>query len=162
MAIGTYTFLPWLRQGVANNIQSADLDASVKTRASVAVNLNIKGSGGESGDVAAPVSKNVALYGPGDIIGIESRAVIKTEPLNWITNFEPNYLCHIEFYDEDFPWRYTPAAPAGARLRPWVTLIVLTEAEFADGGNISGKPLPFIDIKADALGLAFPKAEELW
>ncbi|MXS83574.1 hypothetical protein [Nitrosomonas oligotropha] len=162
MAIGTYTFLPWLRQGVANNIQSADLDASVKTRASVAVSLNIKGSGGEGGDVAAPVNKNVALYGPGDIIGIESRAIIKTEPLNWITNFEPNYLCHIEFYDEDFPWRYTPAAPAGARLRPWVTLIVLTEAEFADGGNISGKPLPFIDIKADALGSVFPKAEELW
>ncbi|MDV6348024.1 hypothetical protein R2083_10915 [Nitrosomonas sp. Is35] len=162
MAIGTYTFLPWLRQGVANNIQSADLDASVKTRASVAVSLNIKGSGGEGGDVAAPVNKNVALYGPGDIIGIESRAIIKTEPLNWITNFEPNYLCHIEFYDEDFPWRYTPAAPAGSRLRPWVTLIVLTEAEFAEGGNISGKPLPFIDIKADALGSVFPKAEELW
>lgn len=162
MAIGTYTFLPWLRQGIANNIQSADLDASVKTRASVAVSLNIKGSGGESGDVAAPVNKNVALYGPGDIIGIESRAIIKTEPLNWITNFEPNYLCHIEFYDEDFPWRYTPAAPAGSRLRPWVTLIVLTEAEFAEGGNISGKPLPFIDVKANPFDAVFPKAEELW
>ncbi|MDE2389165.1 MAG: hypothetical protein KGN35_08825, partial [Betaproteobacteria bacterium] len=162
MAIGTYTFLPWLRQGVANNIQSADLDASVKTRASVAVSLSIKGSGGEGGNVAAPVNKNVALYGPGDIIGIESRAVVKTEPLNWITNFEPNYLCHIEFYDEDFPWRYTPAAPAGSRLRPWVTLVVLTEAEFAEGGNISGKPLPFIDIKANPLATVFPKAEELW
>lgn len=57
MAIGTYTFLPWLRQGIANNIQSADLDASVKTRASVAVNLTIKGSGGESGDVSAAVAK---------------------------------------------------------------------------------------------------------
>ena len=45
MAIGTYTFLPWLRQGIANNIQTADMDASVKTRASVAVSLNIKGSG---------------------------------------------------------------------------------------------------------------------
>ena len=70
MAIGTYTFLPWLRQGVANNIQSADLDASVKTRASVAVSLNIKGSGGESVDVAAQVKKNIARNGPGDIVGI--------------------------------------------------------------------------------------------
>ncbi|MDO9312371.1 MAG: hypothetical protein Q7T85_11880, partial [Nitrosomonas sp.] len=162
MAIGTYTFLPWLRQGIANNIQTADMDASVKTRASVTVSLNIKGSGGEGGDITTPVVKNVALYGPGDIIGIESRAIIKTEPLNWITNFEPNYLCHIEFYDEDFPWRYTPATPSGSRLRPWVTLIVLTEAEFSDGGNISGKPLPFIDIKPDALESVFPKAEELW
>ena len=81
MAIGTYTFLPWLRQGIANNIQSADLDASVKTRASVAVNLTIKGSSGESGDVSAAVAKNVALYGPGDIIGIESRPLDDRQPL---------------------------------------------------------------------------------
>ena len=77
MAIGTYTFLPWLRQGIANNIQTADMDASVKTRASVAVSLNIKGSGGEGGDITTPVVKNVALYGPGDIIGIDKFTAIQ-------------------------------------------------------------------------------------
>jgi hypothetical protein len=39
--------------------------------------------------------------------------VVRTEPLNGITNFEPNYLALIEFYDEEFTWRYTPAAPVG-------------------------------------------------
>ena len=41
----------------------------------------------------------------------------------------------IEFYDEDFPWRYTPAAPGrrGGRLRPWLALVVLAEDEFARG-----------------------------
>ena len=34
--IGTYGFLPWLRQGMANNIASPDMDAGVKLRASVA------------------------------------------------------------------------------------------------------------------------------
>ena len=50
------------------------------------------------------------------------------EPAHWVTNFEPNYLAAIEFYDEDFPWRYTPAAPDGRRLLPWLALVVLTLA----------------------------------
>lgn len=99
--LSTYTFLPWLRQGIANKIQSADLDASVEVRAKINVKLDLKGSGGEAGDVTSSISKDIALYGPGDIIGIESRAIIKTESNNWITNFEPNYLPHVEFYDED-------------------------------------------------------------
>ena len=158
--IGTYTFLPWLRQGIANKIASADGDASVQVRASIDVSLDLKGSGGDAGDVTSNVAKAVALYGPGDIIGIESRAIVKNEPHNWITNFEPNYLPYVEFYDEDFPWRYTPAAPVGARLRPWITLIVLKEDEFGEGGNILGKPLPFIEVENFAS--AFPPAEELW
>ena len=57
----------------------------------------------------------------------------------------------VDFYDEDFPWRYTPAAPDASRLRlrPWITLVVLAENEFAEGKNIAGRPLPFITI-ADA------------
>ena len=31
--IANYAFLPWLRQGIANTITTADGDASVKTRA---------------------------------------------------------------------------------------------------------------------------------
>ena len=64
---------------------------------------------------------------------------MRTEPRDWITNFEPNYLPQIEFYDEDFPWRYTPAAPSGSglRLRPWIALVVLGEDEFEDGKNVA-------------------------
>ncbi|MDH3638320.1 MAG: hypothetical protein OES09_07615, partial [Gammaproteobacteria bacterium] len=159
--LDTYTFLPWLRQGIANKIQSADLDTNVKVRAKINVLLDLKGSGGETGEVTSTISKDVALYGPGDIIGIESRAIFKNEPNNWITNFEPNYLPCVEFYDEDFPWRYTPAAPSGGRLRPWITLAVLKEEEeFKEGGNILGKPLAFIEVEnfADVL----PSADELW
>jgi hypothetical protein len=157
--LGTYTFLPWLRHGIANRIQSADGDALVKARATINVELALKGSGG-AGDVTRNVLKPVALYGPGDVIGIESRAIVKTEPRNWITNFEPTYLPHIEFYDEDFPWRYTPAAPDGTRLRPWLALVVLRQDEFQEGGNVLGKPLPFIEVEDFAN--VFPPADELW
>lgn len=160
--IGTYSFLPLLRQGIANNIKTQDLDSSVKVRASVNIALTLKGEG-IGGTETESISKNVALYGPGDIIGIESKAIIKTEPRNWITNFEPNYLPCIDFYDEDFPWRYTPAAPDTVlgRLRPWIMLVVLKkEDEFTDGKNIADKPLPYINVP-DA-GNVFPLADQLW
>jgi hypothetical protein len=159
--LATYSFLPWLRQGLANQIQSADFDNNVKVRAQVTVALEARGDKLDGGTSVIPVSKQVALFGPGDIVGIDRRAIFRVEPRDWIANFEPNYLPHIEFYDEDFPWRYTPAAPDGGtgRLRPWITLAVLKESEFIEGRNIKDKPLPYVDI-AD-LGV-FPRADELW
>src|SRR5204863_543225 len=159
--LGTYSFLPWLRQGLANQIQSFDFDNSVRVRAQVNVQLELRGDKLGGGVDILAVSRAVALFGPGDIVGIDRRAIVRVDPRDWITNFEPNYLPHIEFYDEDFPWRYTPPAPdmAKGRLRPWLALIVLTEGEFTDGKNVKDRPLPYIDV-AD-LGV-FPRADELW
>jgi hypothetical protein len=160
--LSTYSFLPWLRQGLANNVAATDFDANIKLRATIPVQLAISGEAVSGGELSLPpILKNIQLFGPGDIVGIESRAIIRTEPRNWITNFEPNYLPCIEFYDEDFPWRYTPAAPDGAttRLRPWIMLVVLKEGEFAEGTNVKDKPLPFIKVTDMSL---FPPAEQLW
>ena len=165
--VATYSFLPWLRQGIANRITAADFDTGVRLRATVPVHLALAGEPveGASAIPPVPIERNVELYGPGDIVGIEPRAIIKTDPRNWITNFEPNYLPYIEFYDEDFPWRYTPAAPDAAthtRLRPWITLVVLKENEdFEEGTNIQERPLTFIRVKKPAAEL-FPPAEQLW
>jgi hypothetical protein len=159
--LGNYSFLPWLRRGVANQIKSADFDPAVKVRAQVAVTVEARGDKIGGGTATAAVTRPVALFGPGDIVGIDRRAISRVEPRDWITNFEPNYLPHIEFYDEDMCWRYTPAAPDAAtgRLRPWIMLAVLAESEFADGRNMQGKPLPYIDV-ADLS--VFPRADELW
>ncbi|MFO8001908.1 MAG: hypothetical protein R6U46_11735, partial [Marinilabilia sp.] len=157
--LSSYSFLPWLRTGIANQIDKADHDTSVKLRAPITVSLNIKA---DDEVVSPPVDRDVGLYGPGDIVGIDSKVIIKTEPLNWITNFEPNYLASIDFYEEDFPWRYTPAAPdSNDRLRPWVTLVVLKENEFEEGKNMADRPLPHIDIKSPSAEI-FPPADQLW
>lgn len=160
--IASYSFLPWLRQGIANTITAPDQDASVKTRATVHVEVTLQGDPiGGGTELTQTIANDIALYGPGDIVGIDQRAIFRTDPRNWVTNFESNYLTAIEFYDEDFPWRYTPAAPdgSGLKLRPWLTLIVLTETEFKEGVPSATQPLPFITI-ADA-GV-FPPADELW
>ncbi|MCB9081826.1 MAG: hypothetical protein H6555_08970 [Lewinellaceae bacterium] len=158
--LATYSFLPWLRQGLANNITQGDGDAGVKLRASVAVQLLLKAEGVAGAVPDTQVNKPVQLYGPGDIVGIEAQAIVRHEPRDWITNFEPNYLPYIEFYDEDFVWRYTPAKPDGHRLRPWIALVVLEEGEFKDGQNLQGRPLPFIEV-GNAAEL-FPPADQLW
>jgi hypothetical protein len=159
--IGTYCFLPWLRQGLANQITAADFDNSVKLRAEVKVNVEATGDKIGGGTQTVSLEHSVALFGPGDIVGIDRRTIFRTEPRNLITNFEPNYLAHVEFYDEDFCWRYTPAAPdlAKGRLRPWIALVVLEEGEFEEGKDVKDKPLPYVDVSNMA---AFPKADELW
>ena len=142
--LGTYSFLPWLRQGLANQIKTGIDDPAVLVRASIDVSLEARGDKVEgAGQLMAPISRPVGLVGPGDIVGIDRRAIVRTEPRHWTANFEPNYLPAIEFYDEDFPWRYTPSAPdAVGRLRPWLALIVLSEDEFADSAGAPGRIQP--------------------
>jgi hypothetical protein len=158
----TYSFLPWLRRGIANTLTTADGDTTVRTRAGIHVDLQLTGNPVAGGPApSATLGQDVVLYGPGDLVGIDGRAVVRTEPRDWITNFEANYLPAVDFYDEDFPWRYTPAAPSvdHLRLRPWIALVVLTEKEFAEAKDMSGHPMPYVTI-ADASVL--PPADELW
>ncbi|MEM7372560.1 MAG: hypothetical protein AAF587_28325 [Bacteroidota bacterium] len=165
-SIGTYTFLPWLRQGIANQMTSPPENES---RARIEVKLSAQGHKieGEQETIADVVPpRTIEIYGPGDIVGIDQKAIFKVEPRNWITNFEPNYLPYIEFYDEDFPWRYTPLAnPAendsvkAHRLTPWLMLIVLKESEFKDGKNSKDRPLPYIQLESEA---QLPVPAESW
>src|SRR5439155_13822142 len=130
-------------------IRESDPATGAEPRGSIDVTLQLSGEKVDGGTLTETLSHPVQLYGPGDIFGIDPKAIVRTEPHDWITNFEPNYLPFIEFYEEDFPWRYTPAKPSSPdkkRLRPWLTLVVLEESEFGEGGNILDRPLPFITV----------------
>jgi hypothetical protein len=154
-----YSFLPWLRQGLANQVTAADGDPAVRLRPRVTVSLTASGRAPGGAVQTLPVTRQVSLYGPADIVGIDPAAIVRTEPRPWITNAEPNLLAHVDFYDEDFVWRYTPAAAGAGRLRPWLTLLVLTEEEFRDGPTGGGAPLPRVDIVDLAV---LPKPDQLW
>lgn len=166
--LATYTFLPWLRQGIAAKIRQPDPlgPGGPAERAAVRIALKVN----DQADFAA---NDVLLLGPGDVIGIHPQAVVRTEPRNWVTDYEPNYLAAIDFYDEDFPWRYTPAAAvqvdaAGGpvtdnrqtKLRPWIFLVVLEETEFSEG-RPPGAPLPGITLTGDP-NAVFPPANQAW
>jgi hypothetical protein len=158
LTVGRYTFTAWLRRGIGGSITEPDtLGASggaLKERASVPVDVTVN---------TQPVHKEFKLLGPGDIIGINPNTVVRTEPHDWVTDFEPNYLPFVEFYDEDFLWRYTPARAAGGRLRPWLTLVVLEE----DTAEVQGEftrddqrmPLPTIKVRSTA---SLPPHGQTW
>jgi hypothetical protein len=160
--LATYSFLPWLRQGLANNITQTETSPGVTVRPKIPVELGLTGKSPSGAAITQSIPKDVEMYGPGDIIGIDSRIMIKSEPRNWITNFEPNYLPYVDFYEEDFPWRYTPLAPVGERLRPWLTLVVLKESEFEELATGQTKPLPSFKLKEAGTATIFPKPSELW
>ena len=113
------------------------------------------------------MARDVELYGPGEVIGIEGRAIIRTDPRPWITNFEPNYLAQIEFYEEDFPWRYTPAAADASKL----AAAAMDRARGPEGhGRFGDHRIPGRQGRRGAAvavhlgqGLhAFPPADQLW
>ena len=158
--LASYAFLSWARQGLGIHTQDAPAGS---LRGKIAVSVLLRGDKVDgSGQLTETFQRDVALYGPGDVVGIVARAIVRSEPRASTMNFEPNYLPFVEFYDEDFLWRYTPAAasPDGKRLVPWLTLVVLEEGEFEGPQALPTKPLPFITV-ADAKAL-FPPAEEQW
>ena len=150
--IARYQFHSWSRRGISTRISEVDdLGAGTSAqieRAQVPVGVTLNGSA---------QSKNFLLVGPGDIIGVNSNMIIRTEPVVHITNFEPNYLAFLEFYDEDFAWRYTPAAPTGSKLRPWLLLLVLQQDEYKLTTNVV--PLPTLTISSNSV---FPPYTETW
>jgi hypothetical protein len=158
LTVGKYTFSSWLRRGIGRTITETDSlgasDGTAKERVTVPVDVSVNGQG---------VHKDFALLGPGDVNGIVQSAVVRTEPHDWVTDFEPNYLAFIEFYDEDFLWRFTPASPAGNRLRPWLALAVLEEGDDGQEGEFKKTarqmPLPSIVVASTA---SLPPHTQTW
>ncbi len=160
MTTNAYTFLPWLRAGMNTKIE---VDPGAAARASVPVSLTVSADALAGGTITAPVDRTVQLYGPGDVVGVDPRAISRTEPLPGLTNVEPNFLAHIEFAEEDFVWRYSPApsGPTTGRLAPWLALVVLaTATEFADAPGAD--PLPAIDVTDPAGTLPPPDQLGAW
>lgn len=166
--IAHYSFLPWLRQGLnAQIIEKDNLATGSGTaveRAQLKVELTVHADAAEGdGGIDQIVSKNINVLGPGDVLNISERAVVRVNPARNVNNYESNNLAYIEFYEEDFLWRYTPASPNEAnpkKLRPWLALIVLKNGEFTQ--KQFPDSLPFISVANDKFDEVFPDPKESW
>ena len=169
-SLAHYGFIPWLRQGVATRISEKDTlgvgSGAAIERAKIEVEVILKDQAVVDGvDNTSIIRKDISLFGPGDVEGIQSRAILRTEPPKNIRNFEPNLLPYIEFYEEDFPWRYTPAKPAktgihNKKLRPWIVLVVVKKGEFTLNQNTEG--LSSFTIVDEAMNVALPNHKDIW
>ncbi len=164
MAI-TYQFLPWARRGLARAHKAADGGQPLPARPRITVGLTLQAR--QDGAPAAAVAGGIDLsvYGPGDVIGIDPRLVVRTDPPANVRNFEPNYLAVIDFDPPDFPWMMTPArADAAQRLRPWLALVVMRRDTVALPRLLPGAPLPALSLTAAQVGAELPDLQDaaLW
>jgi hypothetical protein len=134
-----YNFLPYLRKGLASKISTQDAlgpDTGVSSlRPELDFNVDLTG--------APNFTKTIKLLGPGDISSVSQDVILRQAPLPSEEAFLPNMMPFIDFFDEDFPWRYTPLSPnipktngqedaLERKLRPWLALVVLTNGTDAD------------------------------
>src|SRR5215510_8052965 len=131
-----HVFIPWVRQGAAAGIQAVDtLNDSPAGAVSLPVKLRVNNTD--------EISRNVRLFGPGDVVG--------TDPRNLATDFEPNYFVAVEFDRPDFPWLFTPAkADDLNRLRPWLCLIVVRKQQGVTLRTDRDLLLPILEINDPA------------
>jgi len=159
--LGAYTFLPWVKSGIsAHIIQDAPSLTSNRTSLDVQIGIKKYRIDGTQEDVYAP-KKTVELMGPGDVVGLQKRFIIRRDPEPNSQRVERNYFPLIEFSQADFPWRFTPFKPNvdnPNRLTPWITLIVLKRDEFE--GPHKGLLLPEITIKKPQNSL--PDLSQAW
>lgn len=155
----SYQFLPWVRRGLTVALADKDTLGAMPSRAVATVGVKL----------AAPLQANnfapisMQLYGPGDVIGIDTSLIVRTDPKANSHNFEPNYLALIDFDPPDFPWILTPAKNNDQdQLRPWLVLIVL---EVKKTGLPRMQPqanMPSIRIKAGDVKAELPDLMDSW
>jgi hypothetical protein len=152
-----YVFLPWVRQGAASGIQTIDRTPNQPAAVSVSVKLRVN-------NTAPDIEREIRLFGPGDVIGLDPQQVVRTEPRHLSTDFEPNYFPAIEFDRPDFPWLFTPAkADAAGQLRPWLCLIVVRKQDGVSIRIDPNLPLPILEIRRPAHPeLELPDLSESW
>jgi hypothetical protein len=153
-----YSFLPWVRQGAVTAIGTEDpLDGSLSPRPDLPLQLGL--------NTADKVDVRLRLHGPADVVGIDPRQVIRTEPPGGTNNFPPNYFPAIEFDRPDFPWLFTPARAESqqGRLRPWLCLVAVRKQEGVTLRPPTGGGLPVLAIAAPAVAAEeLPDLSEAW
>jgi hypothetical protein len=150
-----YTFLPWARRGLVARTAPVPAGGSLAAQATVTVGLRLTG---------VPESQyDLTLHGPGDVLGIDSRVIVRTDPRPDSTAVEPNYVPLIEFDPPDFPWLFTPASSGpDDHLPPWCVLVVVDLAVADPPRTEPGGTLPVLVLPREVAAGELPDLAESW
>ena len=176
---------PFVRKGISQEIKQKDLlgesagdEPLYRERASIEITAKIAAGISENdidpqkkeeekkfqenGTVISEI-KPIKIVGPGDVLSINSNAVMNVSPANGDEGFSRDYYPYIEFWDPDFAWRYTPAAAKDEKLRPWIALVTCETSKCDIQKNTSGQDLVTFKISGDSEYKAiFPSKKEIW
>ena len=118
-------------------MRSPDRSSTVEGRLRGTVTLTIQNTEPPNESVSAPVTFDI--MGPGDVQALKPGAVVHVVPPPGTADAEGEKCVHVDLAAPDLPWRYTPQLAAGARLRPWLALVVGTpdEVQLQPGGQVT-------------------------
>ena len=120
----TITFLPW-----ASTQAGAARTGAGTNRDPVTISLHITARPAAGGtDTVRDVQAEVNLIGPGDVTGIDIGQVLRTEPVDGAVDVETTLFPTIDFDLPNLPWMLSTDKPAGPKLAPWLTLIVVADS----------------------------------
>ena len=143
-----FTFYPIVRRGYR-----PDENATGRAR----VELDLEATGPEGSTTKQP-GVDISLYGPGDVVGVDTDQVVRMEPEPETAEFPPNYFPLVEFDSPGLPWQFSPErADDNGRNRPWLCLVVVPQ-ESASVQPAGSGPLPVLETAAKEL----PDATESW
>ena len=118
IVLGDFNFVSFVRNGLSGAIASDPVSGGI--RATIKVSFDVNGAGSDP----QKVSRDLPLYGPGDVVGIDPGQIIRREPAPGTNSAEDSFMAQIEFDRPDIPWLFSPLAAAGNRLEPWLALVV--------------------------------------
>ena len=145
-------FLPHVREGIATA-------SSAAARAQVPVTLQLESPGRPS----RGITQVIPLIGPGDILAIEPRQVLRVTPAAGTRDAEPEFFPAIEFDAPDLPWTYSPVVTAGNRLLPWIALVVIeatSDVTLVPGQQ--GQSAWILRMPADVARRELPNLADAW
>ncbi|GAA3388472.1 hypothetical protein [Cryptosporangium minutisporangium] len=150
MTTARSTLLSWVREGTAVGIEARDGQDGLTNRVELTLTAEVNG-------VPAP-DVRAHLLGPGDVVGLDPRLVVRTDPPHLGVDYEPNNFPSIEFDPPALPWLFTPAsADDNGRLRPWISLVVVPQ----QGATVTAdpqQPTPVLRVP----GAELPNPREAW
>ena len=154
-----YRFVSWVRSGLAALLTPTSVAAGPAGRPGLGVRVNVTRDHGP----AFPVDRPIDLLGPGDVVGVDPRQVIRTDPHAGATDAEPNYLVQVELDRPDLPWLFSPVGVVGERISPWIVLVVVAVGPGVGLSQPKDAPLPILSLDADAEpGTQLPDLGESW
>jgi hypothetical protein len=143
-------YVPWVRRDLTGATTADSLTGAVPARGTLTLDATV--------NTADTTTMDIQVYGPGDVVGFDSRQAIRREPQPDAPDAEPNYFPIVELDRPDLPWLFSTLAPNADRLRPWIVLIAVRRDQVTIEAA-SGR-LPVLHI-ADARQ-ELPNLDESW
>ena len=160
-------YIPYLRTGLAAKVaKNAGNITGKRLELDLDFDLNYNGKKFEHEKETDRLARpKVSLYGPGDVVGFNLKAIEQVVPRANTGNFNADLVPYVEFSEADFLWRYSTKANKDGYWLPWLSLIVLEvkdgdkEGEFEDLPGTSAELPSKIKLLNDA---PLPNLEDAW